>query len=172
MKRPLPRLVRRAASILALFAALVPAAFAADGTMLIQSASDGRFKVWQSEGESQLTERELLILEGTARPEGSAPLTTRFGVARAFDTPDGIVVELPEARRDRALLLDHDACSAIKAWHAGDGAGEFTDDQLADIFLSAAPEGGRNIQVGGRLVKAFSTRIGVKAVYWTPLKKK
>lgn len=165
---------RRIAAIAAAFATLAllqPAARAADGTLLIQPAGDGTFKTWRATGESELAENELLILEGTATPAGSPPLATRFGPARAFETPDGIVVELPQAPRDRKLLLDHDACTAIKAWHAADTS-EFSDAQLADVYLSAEPDGGKNLLLGERLVKAYTTRIGVKAVFWTPLKKR
>ena len=170
MKPRLRQLARRIATVAAAVALLQPATSAADTTLLIQTAADGSFRVWHSEGESALSENELLILEGTATPTGSPPLPTRFGPARAYETAGGIVVELPEAPRDKALLLDHDACTAITAWHTGGDAG-LTGDQLADIFLSAAPDGGRNLLIGGRMVKAFSTRLGVKAVFWTPLKK-
>jgi hypothetical protein len=97
-------------------------------------------------------------------------LATPFGPARAFETAEGVVVELPAAPRDKALLLDHDACSAIKAWHAAGDTG-LSDEQLADVYLSAEAEGGRNLLIGDRLAKAYTTRIGVKAVFWTPLKK-
>lgn len=159
-----------AACLLALLAPLAPLAQAADGTLLIQATADGRFRVWTAEGETRLGENELLMLEASATPAGGKALATRFGPARAYETADGIVVELPEAPRDKVLLLDHDACSAIKAWHAGSGE-DFGDEQLASIYLSATPDGGRNLLIGERLVKAFSTRLGVKAVIWTPLKK-
>lgn len=166
----LRQLARRIAAVAATFALLQPATSAADTTLLIQPVADGSFRVWHSEGESALSENALLILEGTATPTGSPPLETPFGPARAYETADGIVVELPQAPRDKALLLDHDACSAISAWHAGGDAG-LTAEQLADIYLSAAPGGGRNLLIGERMTKAFSTRLGVKAVLWTPLKK-
>jgi hypothetical protein len=163
--------LRRLLLLLAATCVLTPlAARAAGDTLLIQAAAEGKFKVWQAEGETQLSENELLILEGTATPQGGPALATRFGPARAFETPDGIVVELPEAPRDKALLLDHDACTAIRAWHA-DKAPGISDEQLADVYLSATPDGGKTLQLGDRLAKAYSTRLGVKAVFWTPLRK-
>jgi hypothetical protein len=168
-----PQLFRCIAAILAIAIVAPPAAAdgaATLGSVLIQAAADGKFRVWTSDGESVLSENELLILEGTAVPEGGPPLGTRFGPARAFETPDGIVVELPDAPRDKALLLDHDACTAIRAWHAA-RTSVLSDDQLADVYLSAAPDGGRTLQIGQRLVKAYATRLGVKAVFWTPLQK-
>ncbi|RLJ67638.1 hypothetical protein [Sulfurisoma sediminicola] len=164
------------AAIVAAFAIPPATAHAADGstglgTLLIQPAGDGTFRTWEAAGDSELSENELLILEGTATPAGGPPLRTRFGPARAFETQGGIVVELPQASRDKVLLLDHDACSAIKAWH-GAGATGLTDDQLADIYLSATPDGGRNLMVGERMAKAFATKLGVKAIFWTPLKKR
>lgn len=141
------------------------AALAADEALLIQMEKNGKFRVWHVEGATHLTEQELGLLEANAQPEGSDALVTDHGPARAYWTPEGIIVRLPEAKSDKALLLDHPACSELKAWHA-EGETQLTENQLSDLVGSALPDGGPTITVGGFQAKAFLTRLGVTATLW------
>lgn len=140
-------------------------AHAADNALLIQMEAAGKFRVWHAEGETNLTEQELSQLEVNAAPEGGSAIETRFGPARAYETADGIVVKLPNAQRDKRLLLDRQACSDLKAWHA-EGATQLTDDQVADLVVTAAPNGGTTLTVGGYQARAYSTKLGVLAMLW------
>lgn len=146
------------------------AVFAADLSVLIQQLPGTRFKVWHAEGSTRLSEDELMELEAVASPEGSAPVKTAYGPARAYATPEGIFVRLPELKSDGTLLLERDACSAIKAWHE-DGAATLSDDELTELVLSAKPDGGKSIALGARRAKAYITHHGVMAVIWTPARK-
>jgi hypothetical protein len=156
--------MRRAA--FALIAALtITPAFAADNVLLIQLQQGGAYKVWHTEGESQLSDDEVMALEVNARPEGGAEMPTSAGPARAYETSDGVVIKLPAAKTDNAVLVDRDACGHIRLWHAA-GTTQLTEEQITDIYISALPEGGKRLSVGNQHVKAFITKLGVTATLW------
>lgn len=138
---------------------------AADNVLLIQLRPGGGFAVWHTEGESELSDDEAMALEASALPEGGSETPTRLGPARAYETADGVTIRLPAAARDNALLVDRDNCGHLKLWHAA-GATQLTDDQVADVYMSALPEGGKRLAVGDHYVKAFITRLGVTASLW------
>lgn len=141
------------------------AVFAADNVLLIQLQPGGQYKVWHTEGESMLTDDEVMDLEVTAKPEGGVEMSTSAGPARARETSEGVVIDLPAARVDKAVLIDRDGCGHIRLWHAA-GTTNLTEDQVTDIFISALPEGGKRIAVGSYYVKAFITKLGVTATLW------
>lgn len=143
---------------------------AADNALLIQVDPGGGYRVWHTEGSTQLEEDEILMLAAGATPEGSALQAVSAGPARAFQTAGGVVIELPEAARDRRLLVDRDACGAVKVWHA-EGETNLTDDQITDLVISALPDGGRPLKVDGRYAKAFITELGYAVVLWAPVKR-
>lgn len=153
--------------IAAVMAATAFAAHADDRALLIQLAADGSFKVWHSEGASNLGDDELLDLLASAKPGGGETIDTSAGPASAFDTPRGVVVELPRAKSDKSLLIDRDNCGAVKAWHA-EGATMLSDDQLTELMLSALPGGGGRVPVGDKIAKAYTTELGVIALIWKP----
>ncbi len=144
---------------------LSAAAGAVDNVLLIQLRAGGGFTVWHTEGESRLSDEEAIELEATAKPEGSAELQTGAGPARAYETADGVTIRLPAAKNDKALLVDHDDCNHVRLWHA-EGTTRLSDDQIADIFMSALPGGGKRITIGNYHVKAFTTKLGVTAALW------
>lgn len=160
----------RAALLIALLLAMT-AASAADNVLLIQLRPGGGFTVWHTEGESQLTDDEVMELEVTAKPEGGAVMSTSAGPARVYETTEGVTIRLPEAKHDNALLIDRDDCNHVRVWHAA-GATTLPDDQIADIFMSALPGGGKRIAVGDYYVKAFVSKLGVMATLWHPTAKK
>ena len=141
------------------------AAHAADNVLLIQLQAGGGFKVWHTEGESQLTDDEVVALEVTARPGGGEVTQTSAGPARVNESGDGVTISLLEAKNDTTLLIDRDDCNHVRVWH-GAGATHLSDDQVADIFMSALPGGGKRLTVGEYHVKAFITRQGVTATLW------
>jgi hypothetical protein len=143
---------------------------AEDNVLLLQLRPGGGMTVWHTEGDSQITDDEALNLEASAQPAGSAELPTAAGPARSYETPDGVLIRLPAAAKDNALLIDRDNCGHIKLWHAA-GATHLSDDQLTDIFMSALPEGGKRLTIGDRHVKAYITKLGVTASLW-PVRKK
>lgn len=149
------------------FAALVATsvAGAADNVLLIQLRPGGGFTVWHTEGESQLSDEEAMALEVTAKPEGGEQTQTSAGPARAYETSEGVMISLPAAKSDKALLLDRDSCGHIRLWHAA-GATTLSDDEITDVFMSALPGGGKRITLGDWHVKAFITRLGVTAALW------
>ncbi len=155
---------------LGILAAIAVAAFsthaAADNTLLIQIEADGRYKVWHSKGETTLAENEVLTLEASARPQGGAPIETSAGLASAAATKDGIIISLPAAKRDKALLIDRDACGGVKVWHS-EGPTSLTDDQITQFVVSALPGGGKSIAFGTSVAKAYSTNLGIMVVIWT-----
>ncbi|MBI5793029.1 MAG: hypothetical protein HZA63_16310 [Rhodocyclales bacterium] len=155
--------MRALAFIVALTLASV--AGAADNVLLIQLRTGGGFTVWHTEGESQLSDEEAMELEATAKPSGGAEMQTGAGPARAYETPDGVMIRLPAARTDKTLLLDRDNCGHIRLWH-GSGTTALSDDQIADVFMSALPGGGKRLTVGDMHVKAFITPLGVTATLW------
>jgi hypothetical protein len=153
---------------LAVFVAVwmvVSAAGAADNVLLIQMQPGGHYKVWHTEGESRLTDDEVMALEVTARPGGGEEIQTSIGPARVYESSDGVTISLPEARTDKAVLIDRDGCGHVRVWHAA-GATNLSEDQITDIFMSALPEGGKRINVGTYHVKAFITNLGVTATLW------
>ena len=157
----------------AVFAALLalPAAAAAEDTaLLIQVASDGRYTVWHAGAASPLGEEELVALEASARPNGGKTKVTAAGLAQAFETPAGTLVRLPALGPEKTLLIDHDGCGGIKIWHAR-GDINPSEDELTELVLSALPEGGKNVVLGKLHAKAYSTRIGVVAAIWQPVRR-
>jgi len=145
-------------------------AWAADNTLLIQLQLDGGYRVWHSEGVSHLTDDELTTLAASAKPEGSERMQTTAGAATAFVIAHAVRVVLADAKLDRELLIDRDACGGVRIWHA-DGATRLTEDQLTDLVLSALPDGGKPIKLGATSAKAYSTELGVVAVIWTPVRR-
>lgn len=141
------------------------AAVADDNVLLIQLQPGGAYKVWHTEGESRLTDEDVMTLEASASKEGGREMATGFGPARAFETADGIVISLPAAPRDKFLLLDRDGCGHVRVWHSA-GATNLPDDRITDIFMSALPGGGKRLTVDGYHVKAFVTELGVTASLW------
>jgi hypothetical protein len=153
-------------AIAALFIGL--GAFAADNSLLIQLGPDGRYRVWHSEGVTNLTEDEVLTLAAGAKPAGGDPLRVAAGTARAFQTEQGVIIEIADATTDGKLLVDRDECGAIKTWHS-DGATKLTDDEVTELVISALPGGGRRVDVGGNFAKAFIAPLGYPVVIWKPV---
>lgn len=139
----------------------------ADNALLIQLRQDGSYKVWHSAGASQLLDDDLHDLEASARPEGGDVMKTDLGRAQAFETKQGIVIELPDARSDKRLLLDRDPCGGLKVWH-DEGRTQLPDDVLTELVLTALPDGGTRIKVGENVVKGYTVERGVIAVIWRP----
>lgn len=159
--------MERLRGILPILLALVitAPAYAADNVLLIQLQQGGGYTVWHTEGESLLSEDEVMDLEVTAKPEGGAETPTSAGPARAYETANGVMIKLLAAPRDNAVLIDRDGCGHVRQWHAA-GATNLTDEQITDIFLSALPEGGRRLTADKYYVKAFITKLGVTATLW------
>lgn len=157
------RLIAAAFAVLLAF----PAA-AEDTALLVQLRPDGRYTVWHAGGQSPLSEDEIGALEASARPEGGRSMLTAAGMARAFETPNGVLIRLPALGPDRSLLIDHDGCGGIKVWHDR-GEVNLTEDELTELVLSALPEGGKNVVLGKYHAKAYSTKIGVIAAIWRPV---
>ncbi len=150
---------------------VVTAAHSADNVLLIQLRPGGGFTVWHTEGESQLTDDEVMELEVTAKPGGGEVTPTSAGPARAHESSEGVTISLPGAKNDRTLLIDRDDCNHVRVWHSA-GATRLSEDQIADIFISALPGGGKRLTVGQYHVKAFITKRGVTATLWiAPAKK-
>ncbi|MEW6163461.1 MAG: hypothetical protein AB1642_00220 [Pseudomonadota bacterium] len=149
---------------LALFLAIALPAVAEDNVLLIQQGPEG-FRVWHTEGASVLSDDEVLEIMATAQPEGGETVATPLGPARAFEMPAGIVIRLPEAPSDKALLVDRDACGHIQLWHA-EGATQLSDNDLFELVHSAKPDGGPRLLLGERYAKAFLGKLGVTATLW------
>lgn len=145
----------------------VGSAVAADTPLLIQLQPDGKYRVWHTEGDTHLSDDELLTLAASARPEGGEPMEVSAGPARAFELPQAVLIEIPGAPADKALLLDRDECGGIKVWHDA-GATQLSEDQLTELVLTAVPGGGKRVMVGKDYAKAFTTRLGVVAMIWKP----
>lgn len=141
------------------------AACAASDNLLIQLQHDGRYRVWHTEGATQISEEEVLAVAAKATPEGGEPSTVTGGRARAFQTEHGIVIEMLDAKADRNLLVDRDACGAIRLWHS-EGPTHLTDDQMTELVMSALPGGGRRLTFDGRHAKAYITPLGYAVVIW------
>lgn len=158
---------------LALFVAawmVTASAAAVDNVLLIQMQPGGHYKVWHTEGESQLSDDEIMALEVIATPEGSAETPTSAGPARVYETSDGVTISLAAAKTDKAVLIDRDGCGHVRLWHAA-GSTNLSEEQITDVVISALPEGGKRITVGSYYVKAFITRLGVTAALWNAPKK-
>jgi hypothetical protein len=161
--------VHRLQIALALALAFVTGAAAAAGdNLLIQLERDGRYRVWHTEGVTRISEDDALAVAATAKPEGGDFQAIAGGRARAFQTEQGVIIEMIDATMDKRLLVDRDACGAIKIWHS-EGPTHLTDDQMTDLVLSALPEGGRRITVDGRYAKAYITPLGYAVVIWKPV---
>lgn len=167
----------RRATVLATLAAVVAAlclarpAAADDNVLLIQLRPGGGFTIWHTEGETDLPEHEAIALEATATPEGGAEMSTSFGPARAFQTESGVVIRIPSAPRDNALLVDRDNCGHVRLWHAA-GTNNISEDEATDIYMSAEPGGGKRLVLRDRHVKAYLGPLGATASFWPMPKKK
>jgi hypothetical protein len=152
--------------VLALTLALFIAAplWAEDNVLLVQTGPQG-FVVWHTEGQSQLDDDEVIELMGTATPAGGEETSTPLGPARAYEMPEGILIRLLAAQRDKALLVDRDACGHVQLWHA-EGATQLTDAQLSNVVMSALPEGGPRIRLNGKYAKGFIGKLGVTITLW------
>ena len=128
--------MRVAVFLAALLAAT--SANAADNVLLIQMQPGGTYRVWHIEGESRLSDDEIMALEVTARPEGGEETPTSAGPARVYESSDGVTISLPAARNDKLLLVDRDDCNHVRVWHAA-GATSLSEDQITDIVISALP---------------------------------
>jgi hypothetical protein len=162
---PLKRALAALAALL-----ICNSASAVDNALLIQVEPGGGYRVWHAEGTTVLSEDEILMLAAGATPEGGTLQSVSAGPARAFRTGGSVIIELPEAATDRRLLVDRDACGAIKVWHA-EGETRLTEEQLTELVISALPGGGRPIKVDGRYAKAFITELGYAVVLWAPVKR-
>ena len=149
---------------------LTGVASAVDNSLLIQLEPDGRYKVWHTEGTSRISDDEALTLAASAKPEGGDPLVVEAGTARAFETKQGVVIAIPEAKADKALLIDRDGCGAVKLWHS-EGSTILTDEQLSELVISALPSGGRPVAVGDRYAKAYISPLGYTIVLWKPVRR-
>lgn len=137
---------------------------AEDNVLLVQTGPQG-FVVWHVEGESVLPDDDVLELMASATPEGGKEMRSPLGRARAYEMPEGIVIRLPDAPRDKALLVDRDACGHVHLWHA-EGATRLSERQLTDIVLSALPDGGPRIRLNGTYAKGFIGKLGVTITLW------
>lgn len=155
--------MRRALLVAALM--IATAAGATDNVLLIQMQPGGRYLIWHTEGESQITDDEAMELEVSARPDGGAEMQTSAGPARAYATGDAVTIRLAAAKADNALLIDRDNCGHIRLWHAA-GTTNLPEDQITDIVMSALPGGGKRLTIGSYHVKAFITPLGVTATLW------
>lgn len=142
----------------------------ADNALFIQLRPDGSFKVWHSAGASVLPEDDIYDLEASARPQGGDILATALGRAQAFETKQGIVIELPDAKADKRLLLDRDPCGGLKVWHE-EGSTRLPEDTLTELVLTALPNGGARIPAGENVVRGYSVERGVIAVIWKPVRR-
>lgn len=148
----------------ALLLCISAAACAEDNVLLVQTGPQG-FVVWHTEGQSQLADDEVLELMATATPEGGKETPTPLGPARAYEMSEGILIRLLAAQRDKALLVDRDACGHVHLWHA-EGATQLSDAQLTEIVMSALPEGGPRLRLNGTYAKGFLGKLGVTVTLW------
>jgi hypothetical protein len=151
--------------IVSVLAWATAASAAGDDNLLIQLQPDGGYRVWHTEGATQISEEEVLAVAATAAPEGGGAVPVAAGRARAFQTESGVVIEMLDAKTDRKLLVDRDACGAVKLWHS-EGPMNLTDDQMTELVLSALPGGGRRLTLDGRHAKAYITPLGYAVVIW------
>lgn len=158
--------VRAGIAALLLAAFMASPAAAADNVLLIQTLPGGAYKIWHNEGESKLSEDDVMALEATARPGGGDEMRSSAGPARAYETRDGVTIRLLAASNDQEVLVDRDSCGHIRLWHSA-GPTRLSDDDLTDIVISALPEGGKRLTIGPYYVKAYMTRLGVTAALWS-----
>lgn len=150
--------------VAALLLCLAATVHAEDNVLLVQTGPQG-FVVWHVEGESVMPDDDVLELMASAAPEGGREMPSPLGRARAFEMPEGIVIRLLDAPRDKALLVDRDACGHVHLWHA-EGATKLSDTQLTEIVMSALPEGGPRLRLNGTYAKGFIGRLGVTITLW------
>jgi hypothetical protein len=150
--------------LIGLWAGMVDVVRAADNVLLVQTGPSG-FIVWHVEGASVLPDDDIIDIMATAKPEGGEIVKTQLGPAQAFELPAGVMIRLPEAPSDRALLIDRDACGHVQLWHA-EGKTNLSDDQLSDVVISALPEGGARLRLGDQYAKGFIGRLGVTVILW------
>lgn len=149
-----------------LLAGLSAGAAAENSNILIQLQPGGGFRVWHAEGASVLDDEEVMLLDAEAEPGGSRAIATALGPARARRTELGVIIDIDQAVKDKALLVDRDACGHLKTWHA-DGDLRLSADQVADLYMSALPGGGPRLALDdGRSAKAFMTSLGVMVAIW------
>lgn len=150
--------------VLALFCCTALAR-AEDNVLLIQTGPQG-YVVWHTEGETRLSDDEVLEIMTTAQPGGGEVTPTRYGPAVAYlEGEGGVIIRLPAAPSDRALLVDRDACGHVIVWHA-EGKTQLSEAQLTEIAVSALPEGGPRLRLNGRYAKAFLGRLGITVTLW------
>lgn len=143
-------------------------ALAESSNLLIQLQPGGGYRIWHADGPSVLNDDDIMLLDSMAEPQGSAPVPTPLGAARARRTELGVIIELLEAKIDKILLVDRDACGHLKTWHA-EGGLPLTDDQATDLVMSALPGGGPRLALDGeRHAKSFITTIGIMVAVWNP----
>ena len=153
---------------LCLLAGVSASAAAENSNILIQLQPGGGFRVWHAEGASVLDEEEVMLLDAEAAPRGSRAIATSLGPSRARRTELGVIIDIEQAVKDKALLVDRDACGHLKTWHA-EGNARLTADQVADLYMSALPGGGpRLVLDDGRNAKGFITSLGVMVAIWKP----
>ena len=144
------------------------AARAENNSLLIQLQPGGSYRIWYADGPSVLEDEDVMLLDAAAEVEGSAPVKTALGMARALRTSQGVVIELADVGRDRFLLVDRDACGHVKTWHA-EGGMPLSEDQATDLFLAALPGGGARVVLDGeRHAKSFLTNLGAMVAIWKP----
>lgn len=143
---------------------------AGDNALLIQAQAGGGYTVWHAEGTTQISDEEIMQVAAGATPEGSPVQTVSAGKARAIQTDAGVIIEFPDLTHDRRLLVDRDACGAVKVWHA-DGDTHLSEDQITDLVMSALPGGGRRVNIGDRYAKSFVTPLGYAVVIWAPVRR-
>ncbi len=141
---------------------------AENSNLLIQLQPGGGFRIWHADGPSLLSDDEVMLLDSLAEPHGSAPVPTSLGPARARQTELGVIIELAEAKSDKALLVDRDACGHLKTWHA-EGGVPLTEQQATDLVLAALPGGGPRLVLDAeRHAKSYLTAIGIMVAIWKP----
>ncbi len=143
---------------------------AGDNALLIQTQPGGGYTVWHADGTTQMSDEEIMQVAASATPEGGPVQAVSAGKARALQTEAGVIIEFPDLPRDRRLLVDRDACGAIKLWHA-DGETQLTEDQITELVMAALPGGGRRVNLGDRYAKSFVTPMGYAVVIWAPVRR-
>lgn len=160
--------VKRWHFLLLALAVVAQGALAESSNLLIQLQPGGGYRIWHADGPSVLSDDDIMLLDSMAEPQGSAPVPTPLGAARARRTELGVIIELSEAKTDKTLLIDRDACGHLKTWHA-EGGKPLTDDQATDLVMSALPGGGPRLVLDPEHhAKSFITAIGIMVAVWTP----
>jgi hypothetical protein len=163
--------MRRRIALVCAVLAFSTAAQAEDDALLIQLQTGGAYRVWHTEGLTQLGDDDAMLLDAIATPEGSETTMTAIGPAQSRRTASGVVISLLHSGPDNELLVDRDGCGHIKLWH-GDGATQLTEDQLTELVLAAVPGGGKRIVLDDRrIAKSFLNSLGVMVAIWRPVKR-